>query len=143
MTEGSGGIVEAEVRGYVDRIDGTRRRDVRWKRGNEGRSMRLMGKGLHAGGMEEGVWPRPESGGPRGCGGGDRHMRLSWMDPGLDAITSGIVGDQTPDSREASPPHPEVAVAMVPHQAPRARKIPVPDGMPEVTGALPVLGYPG
>ena|SRR5438128_916453 len=66
MTEGSGGIVEAEVRGYVDRIDGTRRRDVRWKRGNEGRSMRLMGKGLHAGGMEEGVWPHPETGVPQG-----------------------------------------------------------------------------
>ena len=66
MTEGSGGIVEAEVRGYVDRIDGTRRRDVRWKRGNEGRSMRLMGKGLHAGGMEEGVWTHPETGVPPG-----------------------------------------------------------------------------
>ena len=62
MPEGSGWSVDADVSGYFDSIDGTRLREVRGKRVNEGRIMRLMGQGLHAGGMEEGVLTHPETG---------------------------------------------------------------------------------
>ena len=43
----------------------------------------------------------------------ERHIRLSRIDPLLDEITPGILGDQTQDSQEAAPPHQEVAVAVV------------------------------
>ena len=66
MPEGSGWSVDADVSGYFDSIDGTRLREVRCKRVNEGRIMRLMGQGLHAGGMEEGVLTHPETGVPQG-----------------------------------------------------------------------------
>lgn len=66
MTEGIGWMVDAEVSGYVDSIDGTRLRAVLGKRVNDGRIMRLMGKWLHAGVMEEGVLTHPETGVPQG-----------------------------------------------------------------------------
>ena len=66
MTEGIGWIVEADVSGYFDSIDGTRLREVLCKRVNDGRIMRLIGKWLHAGVMEEGVLTHPETGVPQG-----------------------------------------------------------------------------
>jgi hypothetical protein len=66
MTEGSGWIVEADVRGYCDSIDGTRLREVLCKRVKDGRIMRLSGQWLHAGVMEEGVLTHPETGVPQG-----------------------------------------------------------------------------
>ncbi len=61
-----GGIVEAAVRGYCDRIDRTRLRDVVRKRVKDGSLMRLIGKWRYAGVMEEGVLPHPETGVPQG-----------------------------------------------------------------------------
>jgi group II intron reverse transcriptase/maturase len=66
MTEGLGWIVDADVSGYFDSIDGTRLREVLSKRVNDGRIMRLIGKWLHAGVMEEGVLTHPETGVPQG-----------------------------------------------------------------------------
>ncbi len=66
MTEGIGWIVDADGSGYFDSIDGTRRREVLGKRVNDGRIMRLIGKWLHAGVMEEGVLTHPETGVPQG-----------------------------------------------------------------------------
>jgi hypothetical protein len=62
MQEGIGWIVDANVSGYFDSIDRTRRRDVLRQRVNEGRIMRLIGKWLHAGVMEDGEWHHPEIG---------------------------------------------------------------------------------
>jgi len=66
MTEGIGWIVDADVSGYFDSIDGTRLREVLSKRVNDGRSMQLIGQWLHAGVMEEGVLTHPETGVPQG-----------------------------------------------------------------------------
>ena len=62
MHEGSGWIVEADVRGYFDSIDRTRLREVLRKRVNEGSILRLIGKWLRAGVMEGGVLTHPETG---------------------------------------------------------------------------------
>jgi RNA-directed DNA polymerase len=66
MTEEIGGIGEADVSGDCDRIDGTRLREVLRKRVNDGRIRRLIGKGLRAGGMEDGALTHPETGVPQG-----------------------------------------------------------------------------
>ena len=66
MTEGIGWIVDADVSGYFDSIDGTRLREGRCKRVNDGRIMRLMGTWLHAGVLEAGVLTHPETGVPQG-----------------------------------------------------------------------------
>jgi RNA-directed DNA polymerase len=62
MTEGMGWIVEAGVSGDCDRSDRTRLRDGLRQRGNDGRIVRLMGKGRRAGGMEAGVLHQPDTG---------------------------------------------------------------------------------
>src|SRR6266446_9444330 len=66
MTEGIVWSVDAEVSGDFDSRDKTRLRDVRRQRVNEGSRLRLMGKGLRAGVMEEGVLTHPEPGVPQG-----------------------------------------------------------------------------
>jgi group II intron reverse transcriptase/maturase len=66
MTEDIGWIVDADVSGYFDSIDGTQLREVLRKRVNDGSIMRLIGKWLHAGVMEEGVLTHPETGVPQG-----------------------------------------------------------------------------
>jgi len=50
LTEGSGGSVEAEGRGYCDRIARTRLREGVRQRSTDGSRRRLMGQGLRAGG---------------------------------------------------------------------------------------------
>jgi len=66
MTEGIGWIVDADVSGYFDSIDKTWLRDMLRKRVNDGRILRLIGRWLHAGVMEEGVLTHPETGVPQG-----------------------------------------------------------------------------
>jgi retron-type reverse transcriptase len=62
MTEGIGWIVAADVSGYVDSIDRTRRSEVLRKRVNDGRILRLIGKWRRAGVMERGPLTPPETG---------------------------------------------------------------------------------
>src|SRR5215510_1501054 len=62
MHEGRGGIVDAEVRGYFDSIDRTRLREALRHRVKDGRLLRLMGKWLRAGVMEDGVLNHPDTG---------------------------------------------------------------------------------
>jgi RNA-directed DNA polymerase len=88
MTEGSGGIVAADVRGDVASRDTTRRRAILRQRGKDGRRRRLSGQGLHAGGREEGVLTHPETGVPQGGTGspvfahrGFQHVREEWCEP--------------------------------------------------------------
>ncbi len=84
MTEGIGWSVDAEVSGDFDSRDKTRLRDVRRQRVNDGSRLRLIGKGLRAGVMEEGVLTHPEPGVPQG---GVRSPVLATilLHPGLDA----------------------------------------------------------
>lgn len=62
MTEGSGGIVEADGRGDCDRRDRTRRRAVLRHSVKDGRIGRLMGQWLRAGVGEAGVRKHPDPG---------------------------------------------------------------------------------
>ncbi len=62
MTEGIGWIVDADVSGYFDSIDRTRLREVLRQRVNDGRILRLIGKWLRAGVMEDGALAHPETG---------------------------------------------------------------------------------
>jgi RNA-directed DNA polymerase len=62
MTEGIGWIVAADVSGYFDSIDRTRLREVLRQRVNDGRILRLIGKWLRAGVMEQGALTHPETG---------------------------------------------------------------------------------
>ena len=62
MRAGLGWIVDADGSGDFDRIDRTRRREVRRQRVNEGREVCLMGQWLRAGVMEAGVLTHPETG---------------------------------------------------------------------------------
>jgi RNA-directed DNA polymerase len=66
MTEGIGGIVDADVSGYFESREKTWLRDMLRTRVNEGSLWRLIGKWLHAGVMEEGVLTHPETGVPQG-----------------------------------------------------------------------------
>lgn len=62
MEEGIGWIVDADVSGYFDSIDRTHLREVLRRRVNDGSIMRLIGKWLRAGVMEDGVLQHPETG---------------------------------------------------------------------------------
>ena len=62
MNEGIGWIVDADVRGYFDSIDRTRRREALRHRVKDGRLLRLMGQWLRAGVMAAGVLHQPDTG---------------------------------------------------------------------------------
>jgi RNA-directed DNA polymerase len=62
MRDNIGWIVDADVSGYFDSIDRIRLREVRRQRVNDGSILRLIGKWLRAGVMEEGVLSHPETG---------------------------------------------------------------------------------
>jgi RNA-directed DNA polymerase len=62
LTEGIGWIVDADVSGYFDSINRTHLREVLRRRVNDGSILRLMGKWLRAGVMEEGELHHPETG---------------------------------------------------------------------------------
>jgi RNA-directed DNA polymerase len=66
MPEGMRWIVDADVRGDFASIDRTQWRAVLRQRVTEGRIRRLSGKGLQAGGMEEGGLSHPDTGGVQG-----------------------------------------------------------------------------
>jgi RNA-directed DNA polymerase len=58
--------VEAEGSGCCDTLDWGRLRALLQQPGKEGGRLRLLGKGLHAGGREAGALTRPEKGAPQG-----------------------------------------------------------------------------
>ena len=62
---------------------------------------------------ENGADAVADTGPPRGVRPWDGHRRVPRIDPRLGAIAPGVVGDHTPDSQEAAPPHEEVVVAGV------------------------------
>ena len=62
MNEGMGWIVDADVSGYFDSINRTRLREALRHRVNDGRILRLIGKWLRAGVMEDGVLNHPDTG---------------------------------------------------------------------------------
>ena len=62
MRDNIGWIVDADVSGYFDSIDRTRLREVLRQRVNDGSILRLIGKWLRAGVLEEGVVSHPETG---------------------------------------------------------------------------------
>ena len=62
MHEGMGWIVDADVSGYFDSIDRPCLREVLRTRVNDGKILRLIGKWLHAGVMDNGVLTHPETG---------------------------------------------------------------------------------
>jgi RNA-directed DNA polymerase len=62
MRDNIGWIVDADVSGYFDSIDRIRLREVLRQRVNDGSILRLIGKWLRAGVLEEGVVSHPETG---------------------------------------------------------------------------------
>jgi group II intron reverse transcriptase/maturase len=60
--EGLGWIVDADVRGYFESLARTCLGEVLRRRVNDGRILRLIGKGLRAGVLENGVHTHPETG---------------------------------------------------------------------------------
>ena len=61
-----GWIVDADIRGFFDRIDRALLQQVLRERLNDGSLLRLIGKWLQAGVMEDGVLTHPETGVPQG-----------------------------------------------------------------------------
>jgi len=61
-----GWVVDADVSGYFDSIDHRLLREVIKQRVNDGRILRLIGKWLNAGVVEDGELTYPESGSPQG-----------------------------------------------------------------------------
>ena len=66
MSMDGGWVLEADIEGFFDAIDHTRLREVLQKRVSDGVLLRLMGKWLNAGVMEEGAIYHPDSGTPQG-----------------------------------------------------------------------------
>jgi RNA-directed DNA polymerase len=66
MKMNGGWVLEADIEKFFDEIDHTRLREVLSKRVCDGVLLRLIGKWLNAGVMEEGVIYHPESGTPQG-----------------------------------------------------------------------------
>jgi group II intron reverse transcriptase/maturase len=62
MRDTIGGIVEADVSGYFDSIDRIRLREGLRQRVHDGSILRLLGKWLRAGVLEDGVVSHPETG---------------------------------------------------------------------------------
>jgi RNA-directed DNA polymerase len=59
-------ILDADVSGFFDNIDNRLLREFIQKRVNDGGIMRLIGKWLNAGVVDDGVWTRSEKGPPQG-----------------------------------------------------------------------------
>jgi len=58
--------VDAEVSGWFDTLDGGHRRAFMQQRVQDGGRVRLIGQGLHAGGLEAGALSSPDKGTPQG-----------------------------------------------------------------------------
>ena len=63
---GGGWVLEADIEKFFDSVDHTKLREVLSRRVSDGVLIRLIGKWLNAGVMEEGVVRHPESGTPQG-----------------------------------------------------------------------------
>lgn len=66
MAVGGGWVLEADIEKFFDSVDHTKLREVLSQRVSDGVLIRLIGKWLNAGVMEEGVVRHPESGTPQG-----------------------------------------------------------------------------
>jgi RNA-directed DNA polymerase len=66
MTTGGGWIVEVDIRKFFDTIDHGHLRELLKRRVRDGVLLRLIGKWLNAGVMEDGCVTHPESGSPQG-----------------------------------------------------------------------------
>src|SRR5215510_15733005 len=92
---------------------------------------------------EDGVDRVQEAEGPPGVREWERHIHLSWIDPLLDEIASGVLGNETQDSQKTFASHQEIALAMVSQQSSRTAAIPIPDALCHATRALSILRYSG
>jgi len=66
MALGGGWVLEADIEGFFDAVDHARLREVLSQRVSDGVLIRLIGKWLNAGVMEDGVVRHPETGTPQG-----------------------------------------------------------------------------
>jgi RNA-directed DNA polymerase len=66
MAVGGGWIVEVDIRKFFDTLDHAHLRNFLQRRVRDGVLLRLIGKWLKAGVLEEGVWTTPETGTPQG-----------------------------------------------------------------------------
>jgi len=66
MSMGGGWVLEADIEGFFDAVDHTQLREMLSQRVSDGVLIRLIGKWLKAGVMEEGVVRHPETGTPQG-----------------------------------------------------------------------------
>jgi len=66
MSLGGGWVLEADIEKFFDSVDHTKLREVLSQRVSDGALLRLIGKWLNAGVMEEGVVRYPETGTPQG-----------------------------------------------------------------------------
>jgi RNA-directed DNA polymerase len=66
MSMGGGWVLEADIEGFFDAVDHTQLREILSQRVSDGVLIRLIGKWLKAGVMEEGVVRHPETGTPQG-----------------------------------------------------------------------------
>jgi RNA-directed DNA polymerase len=66
MKMGGGWILEVDIRKFFDTLDHAHLRELVKRRVRDGVLLRLIGKWLKAGVLEEGVWTTPEAGTPQG-----------------------------------------------------------------------------
>ena len=66
MAMGGGWVLEADIENFFDSVDHAKLREVLSQRVRDGVLLRLIGKWLNAGVMEEGVVYHPETGTPQG-----------------------------------------------------------------------------
>ena len=66
MTMGGGWVLEVDIRSFFDTLDHGQLRAILRKRVHDGVLLRLIGKWLHAGVLEEGSVTYPDSGTPQG-----------------------------------------------------------------------------
>lgn len=66
MTMGGGWVLEADIQQFFDTLEHVRLREVLERRIGDGSLLRLIGKWLNAGVMEDGALQRPSSGTPQG-----------------------------------------------------------------------------
>jgi group II intron reverse transcriptase/maturase len=66
MAMGGGWVLEVDIRSYFDTIDHGHLREILQQRVRDGVLLRLIGKWLNAGVLEDGRYSRPEAGSPQG-----------------------------------------------------------------------------
>jgi RNA-directed DNA polymerase len=66
LSIGGGWILEVDIRKFFDTLDHAQLREFLRRRVRDGVLLRLIGKWLKAGVLEEGVWTTPEAGTPQG-----------------------------------------------------------------------------